>query len=303
VDYLNSEAFDERPVGVADVGGTKTRVALYENDSLKELEEFPTPKEEPLWKPLWSYFKDKEVQNIVIATMGPLKMSEGKVVSNPHSQIKDQEVGRPLMERLKIPVLVINDCVAGAYAEFKARNVENLVYLAFGTGVGAGAVVDGRLLLGREGNAHEVGHFVMSLGLGLRCGCGKTDHAEAVLGGSNIVNYFKREGFEARNAAELFNLIRSNPKAFELFKRALNSFVSSVIAFYDPEVVVLGGGVFSKNKKVFFSALEELEDYLLWEAPKVEEALYGELSPLYGAGALGVERPQWLIKKLRYVFK
>ncbi len=288
-------------IAVADVGGTKIRYGTYEGGRLKVLGEVRTPKDEPIWKKLYELFKGLEADTVSLATMGPLKLSEGKIVSNPHSEIKEQELAGPLMRSLKKEVIMVNDAVAGAYAEFRNRNVENLVYVAFGTGVGVGAVVDGKLLLGREGNAHEMGHAVLALGSGLKCGCGKEGHAEALLGGSNLPKFFKRLGFDVTSAKEAFELMRRNERAFELFSNALNSFLASLVVAYDPEILVLGGGVYFKNADVFSRALEGLPSYLLWEPPSVEPALFGELSPLYGAGLLGEERPDWLMRKLRYV--
>jgi len=290
-------------IGAADVGGTKIRYAVFEGLEIKSLGERETPKESPLWIALYEIFRNLDVDIISIATMGPLKLSEGKIISNPHSRLKNQELARPLMEKLDKLVIMINDAVAGAVAEANKRETENLVYVAFGTGVGVGAIVDGKPLLGREGNAHEVGHAVMAWGKGLRCGCGKKDHAEALLGGSKIAEFMRNEGFEVTNAKEAFELIKENEKAFELFSSALNAFLATIVAAYDPEVIVLGGGVYFKNKEVFEAALDDLENYLLWERPSIEAAAYGELSPLYGAVLLAVERPEWLIKKLAYVGK
>jgi len=287
-------------IAVADVGGTKIRYGVYDGE-LKVLGEAPTPKERPIWTALAEAFSDLEYEIISLATMGPLKLSAGRIISNPHSTIKDQELAKPLMEKTGKPVIMINDAVAGAFAEAAKIGTDNLVYVAFGTGIGVGAVVDGNVLLGREGNAHEAGHAVLSLGRGIECGCGKRDHAEALLGGSNIAKFLSLNGFSVRSAPEAFRIIKNDERAFRAFSHALNSFLATVIAFYDPEYLVLGGGVFFKNADVFWRAVRELKDYLLWDAPTVIEASYGELSPLYGAALLGEERPQWLLKRLRYV--
>lgn len=288
-----------------DLGGTKTFVGTYEDDKLKEVRRLATPRDIPLWKfILDNIIEYKDVEAISIATMGPLILNEGKIVNNPHMPNKNQDLAIPLIKSLEKPVYVINDAVAGAWAEYKAYGCQDLVYIAFGTGIGVGIVVDGHLLLGKDGNAHEFGHVTLDLNSELACGCGGKGHVEALLGGSNLPKFAQVYGINVKGAAEFFEKIYSGEeKLYKAFEEALLAFTSSVSNAYDPECLVLGGGVFNKHKDLYMKVLAKLANYkgLIVRVPKVKASKYGELSALYGAAFLGVDKPKHWLSKLTYL--
>ncbi|UXD21641.1 glucokinase [Ignicoccus pacificus DSM 13166] len=288
---------------VLDIGGTKTAIGIYHGE-LELLKVIPTPKDpKDLISVLIKELKKMNANEISIATMGPLKISEGMIVNNPHLNEKNFELARPLMMELGVPVYMVNDCVAGAWAEAKARKSENLVYIGFGTGIGIGAVVDGVLLMGKEGNAHEFGHVTLSWNMEIPCGCGGGGHVESFLGGSNLPKFAKALGYEVSSAKEFFELMKKEKALRDAFERALLSFISSVSNAYDPEVIALSGGVYYKNKELFDEILEKLPEWkgLVVEAPRVEEAKYNDLAPLYGAAFLAEDKPPNWFRKLKYL--
>lgn len=105
---------------------------------------------------------------------GALDPVSGFLTIAPNLGWRDLPIRDLLSERLGRPVTIGNDVNAGAYGEWRygaGQGSRDFVYIACGTGVGGGIIIDGRLLLGRAGLAGEVGHMVVTLD-GPRCHCG-----------------------------------------------------------------------------------------------------------------------------------
>jgi glucokinase len=156
-----------------------------------------------------------------------------------------------------------NDATAGAIGErFFRDGGEDLVYLTLSTGVGAGAVVDGHVLSGWDGNAAEVGHVTVDPDDDARaCGCGGTGHWEAYCGGANVPGYARdRHDGEATaldldaadlDAAAVFDAAAAGD---EFAARVVDRIgrwnalgVATVVHAYAPRVVAVGGGVVRNN--------------------------------------------------------
>ncbi len=284
-----------------DVGGTKTAIALFEGRII-ERETFPTPRSgEELVKELKERLKRYEFDVVSVATMGPLDLSEGKIVGNPHLSEKVVEIARPLM-RFGKDVFIANDCQAGAWGEYRfGLRKENLVYVTLSTGVGLGAIIDGHLLIGKDGNAHEIGHIIVEPHLPFSCGCGGKGHLEAIIGG----RYFPRvacamfEDLCGKGPAEIIR----DPRFREVYLRYLYIASVNAINLYDPEVLVFGGSISLKNPDLIEELkkkIMESED-LITKPPKITITSLGEDVVLYGAYALALDRPKHWIKKLRYL--
>jgi glucokinase len=129
-----------------------------------------------------------EIDGVGIASIGPLDRDAGVVVEPPNVPAERIELVAPLREAFEPKRTVLhNDAVAGAIGErWWAGAPEQFVYLTLSTGIGAGAVVDGRVLSGHRGNAAEIGHVTVDPEGRLTCGCGGPGHWEAYCSGSAI---------------------------------------------------------------------------------------------------------------------
>jgi glucokinase len=163
---------------------------------------------------------------------------------------------------------IANDCISAVVAErsFGAgRGEDNLLYVAWSTGVGAGAFVDGHLLTGKNANALHLGHIVMNYHQGDEpaCGCGGRAHLETLVAGPAIARDYGTE------PPEVFRRCRNGEKrATALIERIaaiMAAGLYSAIALLDSRLVVLGGSV-SKN----WDLLE----------PLVADKFYGEFPAL-----------------------
>ena len=157
-----------RYIGI-DVGGTKCAVSLgNERAEVLESVRFPTAGPEEtvariLDEAAALMAKSAEaVRTAGISCGSPLDPERGIIQSPPNLPGWDNiEIVRMTKERLGIPAVLCNDANACALAEWKfgaGRGTRNMVFLTFGTGMGAGLILDGHLYNGTNGNAGEIGH-------------------------------------------------------------------------------------------------------------------------------------------------
>jgi glucokinase len=177
-----------------------------------------------------------------------------------------------LQEATGLPVTLLNDVRSFTLGEktFGAgRDVETMVCFAIGTGIGGGLVIDGKLQLGLEGTAGEVGHHVIDP-YGPRCGCGSRGCLEAFASGPAIVAMALKaitQGRTTRIAERVsYDLNRVTPKiiaeaaregdaiAQEIYERAgfyIGIGVANLITIISPQMVVIGGGVAQAGDLLF----------------------------------------------------
>ncbi len=122
---------------------------------------------------------------------------------------------------------------------------DNLVYVTWSTGIGAGAYVDGRLIRGKNGNAPHFGHIYM-LEDGPQCGCGNYGDLEAIASGTAIAR-----DYGVNSAKVVFDNYRTgDEKAIQIVHRAAKNFargLASLNALFDTEYIVLGGSVMNDS--------------------------------------------------------
>ncbi|TSC63008.1 MAG: N-acylmannosamine kinase [Parcubacteria group bacterium Gr01-1014_48] len=241
------------------------------------------------------------LQGIGISSMGPLDYKRGGPAHAPNVPFPFISLTKPLTKKFSLPVILLNDCNAGVFGErhFGAgKKVNNLVYVTISTGIGAGAIVDGKLLLGKEGNAGEVGHLIVDTHYNFPCTCGKgTGHWEGEASGRNIPRFFKvwaashaqePVSFTYERAEDIFMQARNknaNALAFlEEISRINARAISDIIVAYNPELITLGGSVVLHNSSIIIRGIKKyVERYLT--LPKIQVTTLGEDITLLGAAA------------------
>jgi glucokinase len=153
-------------------------------------------------------------------------------------------VAVPLSEALRIPVHLINDARAFGLAELRlgaARGASSMVGLALGTGVGGVIAIDGRILLGHDGTAGEIGHQTIDPA-GPACNCGNFGCLEAFARADRLA-----EACGAPTALEAIDRGRAgDPAALEGFARVgryLGIGIANMVTLIAPDRVVIGGGL------------------------------------------------------------
>ncbi|WP_280401387.1 ROK family protein [Nocardia carnea] len=125
------------------------------------------------------------------------------------------------------------------------RGVPNALAMTVSSGIGGGLVVDGRVSLGRTGNAGHIGHIVVP-GWEVPCACGGVGCVEAVASGMSSARWAREQGWTGQTGAELAQAARAgDPIAVSALARAgtaLGRAISSAAALLDIDTVVVGGG-------------------------------------------------------------
>ena len=312
-----------------DVGATNLRVGLIStNGKLIDVMRVPTPKGgDPnavalkvidLGRKLMARNNVAKVEAVGVGSIGPLNIREGIVVGTPNNPLRNFKLKEPLSNAFNAPAYVVNDCVAAVWGEYWAgagRDVENVVYVTISSGIGAGAVVDGHLLLGKDGNAHEVGHIVLDLRSDIRCGCGAKGHWEGLASGNNIPRFasvlasgwrgLKSEAYILATqgklrAATLFELWRKGDvfataviKELEVINAAG---IASVINVYDPEVVSVGGSVALRNPDFMSLVFGRVKEFLINREPELTLTPLGDDAVLVGAAWIAIKPPEHLLR-------
>jgi glucokinase len=122
--------------------------------------------------------------------MGPVNPWRGTVLDPPNvTSLRDAPLADEMEARLALPAYLERDTNVAALAEHwrgAARGCRDFMYVTVSTGLGGALFCDGRLLLGPDGTAGEIGHLTLMLEGGPACGCGGVGHLEAIASGSGL---------------------------------------------------------------------------------------------------------------------
>lgn len=260
-------------VGV-DIGGTSIRAAVVDAqgqvlDSMRA----PTPHaahalDDGLDRAIRELASRHRVEAIGLAVAGFLTADRTTVRFAPHLPWVNDPVAQRLTERLGLPVVLEHDVNAALWAEHRfgaAARGHNVVMVAIGTGIGAALLVEGQLYRGSFGVAPELGHLTV-VPDGRPCSCGKHGCWERYCSGSALVDtavemlaadpssstILAREvagdpsGLTGRRvAAAAHDGDRLAQAVMADFARWLGRGFAAVADIYDPDLVVIAGGVSS----------------------------------------------------------
>lgn len=191
-----------------DIGGTKCAVCLGEREgaelNLLEKQRFPTPPTPAatlcvLCDALEKILKGRRLTAIGISCGGPLDSARGLILSPPNLPGWDRIDGvTPFRERFNALAMLQNDANACALAEWQwgaGRGCRSMIFLTFGTGMGAGLILDGRLYVGASDMAGEVGHVRLAETGPL--GYGKHGSFEGFCSGGGIARWAQQRALVA----------------------------------------------------------------------------------------------------------
>lgn len=187
-----------------------------------------------------------------VACGGPLSPDRKYILSPPNLPGWNQvPVTEYLSKRLGIPVCMENDADAGALAEWRfgaGRGCDNMVFLTFGTGLGAGLILNGRLYRGSCGMAGEIGHVRMEASGPV--GYGKAGSLEGFCSGGGIERLAGISGIQ-KNAGELAAMAEAgDERAKEIYACSGSVFgkgLSIIIDLLNPERIV-AGSVYARSR-------------------------------------------------------
>jgi glucokinase len=208
-----------------------------------------------------------DVAGIGIGSPGNIDASTGAVLYSPNFGWTDAPLGATLRSKFAPPVYVANDArcaTLGEYTFGSGKGTKDFVLLTLGTGIGGGIIAGGELLLGHKWGAGEVGHHQIRPSDGFVCSCGKIGCFEAQASGTGLIRHAfavassfprsplldtareKLSSKKIRKAAQAGD--RHALAAWKNFAADLAIGLANIIAFVNPEVIALGGGVSSANE-------------------------------------------------------
>ncbi len=293
----------EKKVAAVDLGASKTRTALIDQKGrILDKKETATPKSSAraITGNIISQVKKlKGFSAIGISATGPIDFKKGALKNPSNIDSKEVPLKRPLEKEFNLPVFLYNDAASAVWGEKHfglKKNYRNIVFVTISSGIGAGAIVDNHLLIGKDGNAAEVGHFIVDSEYNLPCSCKRgKGHWEGYSSGRNLPRFFKhwlsfhnlKKKYKIEKPEDIFKL--SKDKTVAEFLKEVNRInargISNIITAYSPEIVVLGGSVFLKNEKLLLSGIEKNAEKFL-PLPEIKATALKEDVSLLGAAAV-----------------
>ena len=301
-------------VGV-DVGGTKIAAGVVSpGGELLAQVRYPTPHAperlvEAIVRAIKEVGDGNEVGGVCLAVPGLILARENKVIFAPNLHAIE---GIPLKERvgpeIGLPLTIENDASAAAWGEFRfgsGSEVDHLVFLTLGTGIGGGVISHGVLLRGAQGSGGELGHVTVHA-TGPRCSCGNRGCLEALASGTAIGRRAREAAVENPGSAlgriaarrrvlgeDVTELARQGDgvalSVLEETGTWLGIGLAGFVNVFNPEVAAIGGGVMEAGDLILASARREVR--LRARPPsrdlvEVQVATLGPESGVLGAAAL-----------------
>lgn len=304
-----------------DAGGTSTKGALVDRDGrLTEHVELPTEPQSATKSIIAVAEALLERAAVVgaapraigIGAAGFIDHDSGSVTFSPNLVYDDPQIQAAVGGRLGLPVLLENDANAAAWGERAfgaARGSDDVSMLTLGTGIGAGFIVQGRLVRGWSGAGAEFGHTVVDPS-GPLCPCGLKGCLEQLASGGAI-GRMGREVAEADPSTKMVELagsiagiegehvalaaVQHDEAASGVLRRAGRALaigLSNLVNVFDPEVIVLGGSAVDAGEPYLGVARDELVKMTAAQRRRpvrVDLAALGNEAGIVGAATLALD--------------
>lgn len=317
---------DRNLVIAIDIGGTHFRVALVSDEGVilerhADLVNSDQPPDHALGRirdaaaDMLSRAGRERVRGVGAATAGLVTPGTGVLLMSPNLPTWYNTPLKQIWEReLELPAWVGNDANLAALGERRfgaGRGSDDLVYITCSTGVGGGVITGGRLVSGFRGFAGEIGHMTIDIH-GPRCRCGNVGCLEVMASGTAIAR-MARERLAAGESSSIGALAagdlgsisakmvaeaaRSGDSlAADVMNTAaanLGVGVVNLVHIFNPEVVVIGGGVSRAGDLLFDPVRRVVAERSMPDIPvEIVPAALGDDSGLLGAAALVMESTQ-----------
>jgi glucokinase len=206
----------------------------------------------------------------------------------------DVPIGPLASEEFGAPAVLQNDGTAAAWGEYRfgtGRGVSTMLYLTLSTGVGGGAVLGGRLHRGAGGNGGEFGHITVRSG-GRQCSCPRRGCLEAYCSGTSIGARASEILGRTMTARDVVTAVSAGDRqASALWDETVELLadgLTSLVNLFEPDRVVLGGGVAGAGPMLLDPVQRIVAEQAL-AAPQIVLAERPDLSALLGAGAVALD--------------
>ena len=234
--------------GTLEAGGTKMVLSVgNERNELLEQTSIPTEAPDRTIPAMISWFREKEIVSLGIGTFGPVDLNPasptyGWITKTPKPGWSMKPMLPPMRDELGIPCAIDTDVNAAALAEWKlgaAKGLNSCMYVTVGTGIGAGLIIEGRMV---HGLVHpELGHMLLRPEPGDPSPAGFCPYHEGCLeglaSGPAIEKRWGKKGYE----------LPPEHEAWDLEAAYLAQMCANAVCAFSPEKIILGGGVMQQK--------------------------------------------------------
>lgn len=302
---LKGEIMDSIFLGI-DLGGINTKIGIADpKGQLLKHTQIPTDPDEGPEKWVSRIFDEVRAWKIPFAAIGvgspgPLDTKAGTIITTPNlKSFEGFSMKKAFENRFQVPSFFENDANCAALAEIyfgPHKGIRELVAMTLGTGVGSGVITRGKLIVG-QGLATELGHMIIDMD-GPPCFCGRRGCLESFVGARNTVERFKKLT-KSQAEIEMKDIFDRHEKGegtasqiIQEWVRALAVGLANVITIFNPQVVVLNGGVsrsWATTKSTLFGFLNSMVEKPILQSTLVELSQLGPFFGVQGAVALAAE--------------
>jgi glucokinase len=257
----------------------------------------------------------KHCKGVGIGAPGAVDFEAGRIIFAPNLGWKDLPLKKELEKRLDVPVFLENDCnvcTLGVHERELGGKPRHLIGMFIGTGIGGGLILDGKLYSGANHTAGEIGHMIMEVD-GPKCGCGNKGCLEALASRTAMFNRIQAavkdgqktlltemlgEKFDNLKSGDLRKALRRGDKFVEKVIEDAAEYigiaVGNLVNLFNPEIVVLGGGVIDALEDEMVGIITEVaHDYTIPGSDKGLEIIVSKLGNDAGiTGAAVLARKQ-----------
>lgn len=253
----------------------------------------------------------KDIDNIGIGSPGTISKTDGVIIYANNINFRNTPIRNEMRKYINKPVFLENDANCAALGESiagAARGVNISVTVTLGTGIGGGVIINGKIFSGFNYSGSELGHMVIVSG-GERCSCGRLGCWESYASATALIRETKEalerqpfsiirdliEGDTSRiNAKTAFDAAKlGDPTALDIVRQYiiyLGEGIVNVINIFQPEVVVIGGGISNEGEYLLQPLREfvEANRYTRKEVPtaRIVKAELGNDAGIIGASFL-----------------
>lgn len=241
------------------------------------------------------------VTHIGIGCPGILERKSGTVIYSNNIMWDHVPVGQRFQERFGIPVYVENDANCAAVGEYMAgagRGCSHMVMLTLGTGIGGGMILNGKLYLGKHGNANILGHLLMEKD-GKECTCKRKGCWEGYASAGALLRMAKEAGMfqevpdTALNGRLFFQAVdKKEETAVKVLDRYLDYVsegIADLINILDPERIVIGGGISARGEQLIAPVREKVKRKVYFKDMEMADIVCSQLgndAAIIGAASL-----------------
>ena len=255
--------------------------------------------------------KVEDIESAGVGSPGSINPTDGVVVYSNNLGFFNLPLSKLLKEKTGIDFYLDNDANAAAYGELIAgagKGVNNFVMITLGTGVGGGAIIDGKMLTGSNYAGGELGHTVIDIN-GQMCSCGRQGCFEAYASATALIRQTKQAmvkypnsimwdivkgNIDAVNGLTAFDAMRKGDEAgkavVDKYVYYLSVGIANMINIFQPEILCIGGGVSKEGDNIIvpLQKIVDGENYarLMEKKAVIKAAELGNDAGIVGAAAL-----------------